>query len=420
MKFTFSVAGRYRAHDDSSADPSLAPLIASGLNDKFLIAPQLHSPLEDHWVVKTTKLRSPDLLAREIFPDAPQQLATSYRPEELAAFLQDLYIESDFVAVLMSCVTRELFPIAVPEAVLHIDAVTPKHECLTTKNKVIPRSRIISRLLPGYREPFPKKAAILARTADGNTPVIWQGQPPLTRAQLDLNPAENRMLGDLFAYACIMGFNDAVNNIDLSNAGFCRGRTAVVDLGLALGWGLGGTCADSNLFRGAENCPLTGYADVEPFDRRVYFGLPRMVCGDLFDMSVPDLREGFVATVTAAHRRLQTDSLAICRGLDRAFSRLTLESSISPEDLRKRLHQRFYASNPTDPQAMCHILRARVTDAFDVATAIAASPHDAADIIARHNANVASEFDGTQARRVSQPPLTGTSTRRRDSPRSSA
>ena len=174
----------------SFSDPDLKRLITAGLNDKELVAPAVTdapltvAPLDQHWVVKTSKARK---LVAELDPDPDPVIPEGFvasadagagrkmTTAEKCKHMQSLYVEADFVAVLMASVGSALFPeIKMPETVLHVEPEKPEHLMIDKDGKVPPSSRILTRMMPGYSEPFPKKDIIVETLAGKNTPEVWK------------------------------------------------------------------------------------------------------------------------------------------------------------------------------------------------------------------------------------------------------
>lgn len=336
--------------------------------------------------------------------------------------------------------------IVVPQAVLHVDKLnkdqhlTPVPSDPITpdkKPKVRPCSHLMTSFVSGYSEPLTKQPHILqahasAEKGEANTPKVWasrhdhsgdkshfspakagvgdeddefvqdsakeveKSSPGLLKRQdLELDPSQNKgvdvkkFLGEVFAFAAITGCLDAVNNINLSNVGVVghsdssEGQhTAVVDLGLALGWGFSGQTVDASLFQsavsgikernaGVQN-PVTGFENVMPFDRRVFFDLPRLIVPDLFHLDDPDIRAAFIKMVETAEENVDRLKDAV----DASFDQVTESSALKGDDLREEVGG-FYSGDGEN--SLANILAARVKDAKQLAKKLAAVDAMAAD-----------------------------------------
>lgn len=194
-------------------------------------------------------------------------------------------------------------------------------------------------------------------------PEYWASHEPPLFKQLALTEQQARILGQAYFVALLLGHNDLVNNINLSNCGDVETedgiKLSIVDWGNVLGVGFSGLTDEEGAFSNPQfaepssdlerfthqRADITSYKHMIPFDEVVYPLLPRQVVFDLFDLTnndVPALRkaqrDGFYEACDRASKYL-----GHVHELIHTILQETLQNKISLDDaaLIKRLLPEF-------------------------------------------------------------------------------
>ena len=139
--------------------------------------------------------------------------------------------------------------------------------------------------------------------AEVKSPDYWLSHKAPSFVELVKTEDEARILGQAYFVALLFGHYDVVNNINLSNFGYVRGKDggltlSIVDWGNCLGVGFSGFSADESAFNNPQfkggaslnSLPeyIMGFQHVMPLDKVVYPLLPRQVVPNLFDLTATD------------------------------------------------------------------------------------------------------------------------------------
>lgn len=205
--------------------------------------------------------------------------------------------------VMLSNTILELLGSRISAAIMGNLLIVPRNKLSMSNNTPL----TISPAVENFNE-FLAKHPLLAVA---EKPEYWLDNEAPSFKALNLKTEEAEIIGQAYFVALLIGHNDMVNNINLSNFGYVEDADGsltlcVVDFGNALGIGFSGLTAEESSFLNpqfidktddsfvSQPADILGFKHTMPFDEVVFPLLPRQVVPDLFNLTssdVPSLRQ---------------------------------------------------------------------------------------------------------------------------------
>lgn len=334
----------------------------------------------DHYILKRPKKRTFAAIFKESFPKDLENYKNwtiddfRYNKDKLpiaikehltpyALHLGDLLFDAALGEVLYQLIAKTLFrSFEATETYLHIDSETGEPE-------------VISKYCDHFNE-FIEKRLHAAIKRKMTSAAQWAGQNIPRREDLNFTPAENHLLGKLYAIALLTNDWDLVNNIMFSNAG-CVGSTdtaskvMVVDGGNKFHFGFDGLTSDESSFQNPLFNPcapkkpsFSGYAHTLPFDDVIGLKLPRLLISNLFSLAIPELFRGFKETIDEARTALAENPYCIQQAINQIGLFITTDSHKPTierfTDHRSTLiNHSYYFSHKDSAYTLSSLLKAR-------------------------------------------------------------